>query len=253
MAPAMTGSDRPGGDFGARMKRAREASGMSLRQIAESTKISVGALEALERNDLTRLPGGIFLRAFVRAYAVEVGVDPEQTVREFLSQFPHESFTAGSPHYRVVDDLVTDPGRMRARVVIGMAAVALPVVLLASYFLIVRPLWTRFASPGFAEAAVEESSALESTLTEPLTFEVITRAPLTLQVVLDGAPREARRMTAGERLVLRAQRELTFTTSDAGAIQLSINSQPTVSLGRSGQRRTVQIDRRNYVSFLASQ
>src|SRR5262245_743874 len=92
-------------DFGSRMRQVREQRGISLRQIAEATKISVSALEALERNDISRLPGGIFSRAFVRSYAAEIGVDPEQTVREFLSQFPHDSVTAGSPHVLVDDGL----------------------------------------------------------------------------------------------------------------------------------------------------
>src|SRR5688572_21468586 len=81
-----------------KMRRLREEKGISLRQIADATKISVGALEALERNDISRLPGGIFSRAFVRSYAIEVGLDPEQTVRDFLVEFPHDSVTAGSPH-----------------------------------------------------------------------------------------------------------------------------------------------------------
>ena len=54
-------------DFGTRLKHAREERGVSLRQIADSTKISVGFLEALERNDIGRLPGGIFSRSFVRS------------------------------------------------------------------------------------------------------------------------------------------------------------------------------------------
>ncbi|OFW02050.1 MAG: hypothetical protein A3I61_00880 [Acidobacteria bacterium RIFCSPLOWO2_02_FULL_68_18] len=85
-------------DFGNKMKRLREERGVTLRQIADATKISVAALEALERNDISRLPGGIFSRAFVRSYALEVGLDPEQTVRDFLLQFPHDSVTVGSPH-----------------------------------------------------------------------------------------------------------------------------------------------------------
>ena len=59
--------DRASGDFGSRLRAARERRGVSLRQIATATKISVSALEALERNDLSRLPGGIFSRAFVRS------------------------------------------------------------------------------------------------------------------------------------------------------------------------------------------
>ena len=73
-------------DFGVKMRRLREERGVSLRQIADVTRISVSVLEALERNDISRLPGGIFSRAFVRSYAIEVGLDPEQTVRDFLSQ-----------------------------------------------------------------------------------------------------------------------------------------------------------------------
>ncbi len=78
-------------DFGAHLKQAREQRGISLRAIAEHTKISVLALEALERNDMSRLPGGIFTRAFVRAYAGEVGLDPEDTVRRFLARFPADA------------------------------------------------------------------------------------------------------------------------------------------------------------------
>jgi cytoskeletal protein RodZ len=85
-------------DFGPKMKRLREERGVSLRQIADTTKLSVGALEALERNDISRLPGGIYSRAFVRSYALEVGLDPEDTVKDFLGQFPEDSVTAGSPH-----------------------------------------------------------------------------------------------------------------------------------------------------------
>lgn len=72
--------------LGPKLKRAREASGVALRDIALSTKISVTALESLERNDFSRLPGGIFSRAFIRGYASAVGLDPEETVQEFLAE-----------------------------------------------------------------------------------------------------------------------------------------------------------------------
>ena len=74
-------------DLGIRLKEARQAKGISLREIEAKTKISVTALEALERHDYARLPGGIFSRAFVRAYALEVGVEPETAVNEFVADF----------------------------------------------------------------------------------------------------------------------------------------------------------------------
>jgi cytoskeleton protein RodZ len=76
------------GDLGAKLRQARERRGVSLRQVAAATKISVVVLEALERNDSSKLPGGIFSRAFVRSYATEVGLDPDEALREFEAQFP---------------------------------------------------------------------------------------------------------------------------------------------------------------------
>jgi transcriptional regulator with XRE-family HTH domain len=81
-------------EFGAHLRRAREARGVTLRRIADVTKISVRALEAVERNDFSRLPGGIFTRSFVRAYAIEAGLDPDETVRQFLAQCPNKDVAA---------------------------------------------------------------------------------------------------------------------------------------------------------------
>jgi cytoskeleton protein RodZ len=112
MGSLVSMADKSGADFGAKMRRAREERGVTLRHIAEITKISASFLEALERNDISRLPGGIFSRAFVRAYAIEIGVDPEQAVREFLLQFPDDSVTAGS-RYVTYDDGAGEESRRR--------------------------------------------------------------------------------------------------------------------------------------------
>jgi cytoskeletal protein RodZ len=114
-------------DFGSRMRHVREQRGVSLREIADATKISVSALEALERNDISRLPGGIFSRAFVRSYAAQIGIDPEQTVRDFLSQFPHDSVTAGSPHV-LIDDGFTERRRLDPRAVMILCTLVLVAV-----------------------------------------------------------------------------------------------------------------------------
>src|SRR3954470_24255530 len=90
--------------FGDKLREARERRGLSLRQIANATKISMITLEALERNDIARLPGGIFSRGVVRSYSLEVGLDPESTIEEFMGQFPHESVTAGHPTTTQVED-----------------------------------------------------------------------------------------------------------------------------------------------------
>ena len=111
-------------DFGGRLKRLREQRGVTLREIANTTHISMVALEALERNDVSRLPGGIFSRAFVRSYAQSIGADPEATVRDFVTRFPHESLTVGGPHLTGGrDDPDAPPRRTSGRTVLILAIV----------------------------------------------------------------------------------------------------------------------------------
>jgi hypothetical protein len=72
--------------LGAYLRRERERRGLALRTISESTKVSVALLEGLEADDISRWPGGIFRRAFVRSYAECVGLDPDDVVRRFERQ-----------------------------------------------------------------------------------------------------------------------------------------------------------------------
>jgi transcriptional regulator with XRE-family HTH domain len=74
--------------FGARLRRHREDRGVSLAEVAEQTKIKASLLEGLERDDISQWPAGIFRRAYVRAYAAAIGVDPEAAIREFLGLHP---------------------------------------------------------------------------------------------------------------------------------------------------------------------
>jgi cytoskeleton protein RodZ len=73
-------------DVGTALQDAREHRGLSLEQLSQATKISVSMLRAIERNRMDQLPEGIFLRGFVRAYAREVGLNPDETVGRYLGQ-----------------------------------------------------------------------------------------------------------------------------------------------------------------------
>lgn len=78
-------------DLGAWLRRERERTGVTLETIATRTKVGRTLLEALERNDVSRWPNGIFRRAFVRGYASQVGLDPDYVVALFLRAFPDAS------------------------------------------------------------------------------------------------------------------------------------------------------------------
>lgn len=70
------------------MRHERERRQIALASIAANTKITVGLLEGLEKDDVSRWPSGIFRRSFVRAYAQSIGLDPDPIVREFLECHP---------------------------------------------------------------------------------------------------------------------------------------------------------------------
>jgi transcriptional regulator with XRE-family HTH domain len=74
--------------FGPNLRRIRVQRGLSLEQLAESTKVSVTLWKGLERNDFSRWPKGIYARSYVRDYAAAIGVDPETTVNDFCRWFP---------------------------------------------------------------------------------------------------------------------------------------------------------------------
>lgn len=73
--------------FGPNLRRIRLQRGITLEQIAETTKVSVALWAGLERNDLDRWPTGIYARSCVREYARAIGVDPEATVDDFCRWF----------------------------------------------------------------------------------------------------------------------------------------------------------------------
>lgn len=82
--------------FVTRLRRHRERGGMTLDEVARDTRIAREALEAFERNDLSRWPRGLYARAWVRAYASAIGHDPIDTVDEFCRLFPHGDRRAAS-------------------------------------------------------------------------------------------------------------------------------------------------------------
>ena len=70
--------------FGEHLRRQREMRGVSLEEIVATTKISRRLLQALEEEQFDLLPGGIFNKSYVKAYAKCVGIDPDEAVIEYL-------------------------------------------------------------------------------------------------------------------------------------------------------------------------
>lgn len=72
------------GEFGAKFRKAREAKELSLDDISNVTKISARMLQAIEEEDFDQLPGGVFNKGFIRAYAKHLGLNSDDAVNEYL-------------------------------------------------------------------------------------------------------------------------------------------------------------------------
>jgi len=71
--------------LGEQLKQAREQRGVGLDEVAQSTKIGTRFLRALEADRYDQLPGGIFNKGFIRAYARAVGLDEEKAIAEYIA------------------------------------------------------------------------------------------------------------------------------------------------------------------------
>jgi hypothetical protein len=123
-APSMTAPS-----VGAMLKAERAKRGVHLDDVAASTKIPRSLLEALERDDLSRWPKGVYRRSFFRAYVSALGLAPDPLTAEFLRLFPDEApeATAGSPRRMAVS--TPHPVSEAAPAVAGRLGAALLAVL----------------------------------------------------------------------------------------------------------------------------
>ena len=122
------------GSLGRQLRRAREERGVSLREISEQTRITMRHLEAIEADDYKHLPGGIFNKSFVKAYARYIQFDEKRA----LDLYMQTARERGEP----VDEVATSPQRSRiytndpARsplVTFGLSALILAVLILIVY------------------------------------------------------------------------------------------------------------------------
>ena len=73
--------------LGERLKRQRERRGVTLQQIAQSSKVPASLFAGLEAGDCSRWPAGLYARAYMRVYADAIGLNGDETVEEFVAAF----------------------------------------------------------------------------------------------------------------------------------------------------------------------
>jgi cytoskeletal protein RodZ len=73
------------GEFGDKFRKAREKKDISLDDVSNVTKIGTRMLRAIEEEHFDQLPGGVFNKGFIRAYAKHLGLNDEEAVTDYLA------------------------------------------------------------------------------------------------------------------------------------------------------------------------
>lgn len=254
-------------NIGTKLQQARIDSGFTLADIAQVTKMSSHVLQLIEANEFSRLPGGLLTRGYLRAFASEVGLDPEAIVNEYRAEFEivpveDEPFKLRGSYQE------PEAGARRAAfaLVIGLAAIV--------YFAFLRPTQrpdgmdasgTGEVAAVHAAAAISQAvapaphadmsgrSPVNAAASEGLQIELRPEAECWLSAVADGQLVLYRLMQEGERETINARDEILLRVGDAGALTYSINGGAGRSLGAPGEAVTVRITSDNLASWVTNE
>jgi hypothetical protein len=245
------------GPFGEKLRRERELRGISLREIAEGTKISMRFLQALEEDRIDVLPGGLFPRAFVKQYALFLGLDVEKTVGDFVAAHgeapPELRRLAPPPPPR---RMPVSPGHVFLAVMAVLAVVLTfrrgreaerprppPTPAAVAAAPAVLPTDRVYPSPTAPPASATDGDTLVLTMTAQQDCWVEVRA--------DGETVVNRVLAEGESQTFEAQGEIVLSVGNAGGLSLRVNDRPALPLGRSGEvRKNIVITRQNLPSLV---
>jgi transcriptional regulator with XRE-family HTH domain len=98
--------------FVTRLRRHRQRARVSIEEIAANLRVRPELVEAMEKNDLSAWPRGLYARAWIRGYALVVDLDPVDTVEEFCRLFPQGDRRAGGTIQEIAS-IVASPSEYR--------------------------------------------------------------------------------------------------------------------------------------------
>jgi cytoskeleton protein RodZ len=230
------------------------------------------SLEALERSDLARLPGGIFTRAFIRAYAQEVGLDPDRMIQDFIAELPPDTATATAHPATVEDSVRLESDRKAVTTAIRLVLFSAPIIGLVTYYgTLAMPAEPVSTMPSSVESplippepvvpqalpqpvAVSVETAAAVTAAAPiseLTLEIAPRATCWVSVTADGELTFSGLMNAGNKRIVTAKELILLSVGDAGAFVYALNGQPGRPLGAPGQVVSRKITLSNLNEFVS--
>lgn len=252
-----------------KLRRERELRGISLKQIADDTKIGVRFLEALEEGDVERIPGEFYRRSYLRAYARYLGLDEERAVNAYA--YVHQD-GEDAPAEPAAETPIEVPPWMKWAVL----AVLIVVVLLVWFAgsdspegVESPPAAASVVTPQVPAASsqppVSAEAPPQSRVPNPfpvttsgageagaLQLELMVTEECWLEIQADGEIVTSGLKSEGFRQAVSADVEVRLWLGNAGGVSMTLNGQPARALGRPGQvRKDLAITPENFQDFVA--
>ena len=245
--------------LGQELKRERELRGISLREIADSTRINLRLLQALEEDKLDVIPGPFFIRAILRSYARSIGIDEHQVLNKYQEMYTFEE----QLQYGESPERPRPLSQHSKRKSVWVAALAIAIIglgLVLIYILLLapekkQPIPAKSAQPLAQVEAPKPTPPPEpqpvAEETKGLRLEMTFVEETWLHVYADGQSVWDGIKNKGESLEVRAEREVRLNIGNASGPDLTINGQKAKPFGPSGAvRLDILITPENYLDFL---
>jgi cytoskeleton protein RodZ len=243
--------------LGQELKRERELRGISLKEIAGSTKINIKFLQALENDELEILPGEFFIKGILSAYAKCLGLEKEYVLNKYYEDSLLKELDSESEHQTKKSSSNVFPRKLNFFSLVFISVLLFLIFL--SFYFISRPRKS-------AEASQETQIAVPFQEKEPIPppkelpqikeaselglkisflYDTWIQVYADGELVLDGLKKE------GEQASVRAGDELILHLGNAGGISYSLNGRTGKPLGNLGAvRKNIKINFDNFNEFL---
>ena len=241
-------------DIGKHLHDNRVHRGIALSQIAQSTKLSTTTLQYIEGNDFGRLPGGIFIRGYLRAFATAVGVNPDDVVRAYVDQLPVEPPVDEEPSLR-------DAVAAHHRLVVGLITAGLSVLIALAAYGVFPELSEPPAAPlpavlearpiglFVAHAVAEYPPLAGQRPAQRLHLEIRATAKCWVSARADGHLVVHRFIESGERVIVVASVQLILQVDKPQGFVYTLNGEIGRPLGTEDTPVTVRITQQNLATF----
>jgi cytoskeleton protein RodZ len=242
-------------NIGAQLRSSREALGLSLASLAQRTRVQPRIISAIEQNDLASIPPKPYGRGFIRAYAREVGLDPDLTVRDYFAQFGPAVVEEVQLHHQPEPWPARQTWLVPAAGMIAVVLVSLAVFRGDASDATDRSVAAPVGTSGGQAVDAPRPDATMGTAPTPekreagIDLVVVADRNCWVTAAADGNRVLYQLLQPGAQHTIRADREITLRAGDAGAIRLTVNGRDTGAFGASGQVRTARISQDTAASF----